>query len=188
VVGTVPLEIERRYRLARPPSAADLAAHGARSFRLEQVYLLAPPDPGAGELPGLPAPPVPPGGLRVRRTEDPDGHVSYRLTRKRHLRSLVREEVEVAIDALAYARWLREADPARRPIRKTRHVVQHGSQQLEIDVFLDPPDLVLVEVELRSEDEPVRLPDWLGEHRDVSADPRYANASLALRDWAFTPF
>jgi CYTH domain-containing protein len=181
-VGYVPLEIERRYRLAGAPSATNLAVHGARSFLLEQVYLLERSGPEPREPPG------PPGGLRVRRTEDPDGHVSYRLTRKRHLRNLVREEVEVAIDAAAYARWVRDADPARRPIRKTRHVVPHGSQHLEIDVFLDPPDLVLVEVELRSEAEPVRLPDWLGAHRDVSDDPRYANASLALRDVVLPPF
>jgi adenylate cyclase len=178
-MGHGPLEIERRYRLAGAPSVADLAAHGASPYRMEQVYL---------RTPARTEPADQPGGVRVRRIEDRDGRVTYRLTRKRHLRDLVREEIEVTIDAAEYARRLRDADPERRPIRKTRHVVPHGSQQLEIDVFEDPAGLVLVEVELRSEDEAVELPAWLGAHRDVSADPRYANASLARRDGLLPPY
>jgi CYTH domain-containing protein len=157
-----PLEIERKYLLAHPPSPAALAAHGARPFRIEQVYLAEPPS-----------------GRRVRRIEGPDGTVSFRATTKTHLRDLVRRELEREIDEAAYRRLLLEADPTRRPIRKVRYVVPHGEQHLEIDVFEQPAGLVLLEVELRSEDEVVRLPRWLGEHRDVSRDPRYANASLA---------
>jgi len=159
-----PLEIERKYRLAHPPSPDDLSVRGARSFRLEQVYLAEPPP-----------------GRRIRRIEAPDGAVSHRLTTKRHLRDLVREEVEIEIDAAEYQRLVAEADPGRHPIRKTRHVVAHGAQQLEIDVFEEPAGLVLVEVELASETESVELPEWLGKARDVSTDPRYANANLALR-------
>jgi CYTH domain-containing protein len=167
----VPLEIERKYRLASAPTQDILATHGARSFRLEQVYLSEPPP-----------------GRRIRRIEAPDGTVSYRFTSKRQVRDLVREEVESEIDASEYRRLLAEADPARRPIRKIRHVVAHGAQKLEIDVFQEPPDLVLVEVELGSESEAVALPGWLGEARDVSTDPRYANANLALRPSIVPPY
>ncbi len=160
---TGPLEIERKYRLADAPSAATLAAHGATAWRMEQVYLAGPPP-----------------GRRIRRIEGTDGSRRFELARKTHLRDLVREQIEHEIDEAAYTRLLAEADPARRPIRKTRYVVPHGSQQLEIDVFEQPDGLVLVEVEMRAEDEAVELPAWLGEHRDVSRDPRYANASLAL--------
>ncbi len=38
-------------------------------------------------------------------------------------------------------------------------MVPHGDQRLEVDVFDQPPGLVLVEVELRSETELVDLPD-----------------------------
>ena len=124
----------------------------------------------------------PPYGRRVRRIEDAGGEVRYRFTRKRHLRDLVREEEEISIDEGEYRRLLGEADPARRPIRKTRYVVGHGAQRLEIDVFEQPAGLVLVEVELRSEEEPVELPGWLGPWQDVSDDERYVNANLALRD------
>ncbi len=166
-----PLEIERKYRLAGAPSDDALATHAARSFRLEQLYLSEPP-----------------AGRRIRRIEGPDGSVSHRLTRKRHLRDLVREEVESEIDAAEYQRLAAEADPTRSRIRKTRHVVAHGAQKLEIDVFDEPAGLVLVEVELGSEAEAVELPDWLGEAQDVSTDPRYANANLALRGAVVPPY
>ncbi len=158
-----PLEIEHKYRLTRAPSEADLSAHGAVRYRLLQVYLAEPPP-----------------GQRVRRVIGPDGAVSYWHARKRHLRALVREEDEREIDEAEYLRLLAQADPDRRPIRKTRLVVPHGNQELEIDVFDEPAGLVLVEVEVRSEDEAVELPGWLGDARDVSDDPSYANASLAL--------
>ena len=41
------------------------------------------------------------------------------------------------------------------------------------------PTLVLLEVELRSEDEAVELPGWAAGARDVSEDPSYTNAALA---------
>jgi CYTH domain-containing protein len=61
-------------------------------------------------------------------------------------------------------------------------VVPHGEQHLEIDVFEEPPDLVVLEVELRHEGEAVTLPAWLGDWREVTGDPRYFNAALAHRD------
>ncbi len=80
------------------------------------------------------------------------------------------------------------ADPDRRPVRKTRYVVAHGPQTLEVDVFEQPCGLVVVEVELASEDEAVDLPAWLGEWREVTGDERYFNFALARRDAAVPPF
>ena len=68
----------------------------------------------------------------------------------------------------AWTAALERVDPGRRPVRKTRHVAPHGDQTLEIDVFEQPADLVVVEVELRDEAEPVELPAWLGEWREVT--------------------
>jgi CYTH domain-containing protein len=155
-------EIERKFRLRACPPADVLAAHGAVARRLEQVYLVEPP-----------------AGRRVRRIEHPDGTVEHRLTRKEQLRAYAFHEEEQRIDAARYEALLLEADPARRPIRKTRHVVPHGTQRLEIDVFEAPPGLVLLEVELVHDDDPVALPEWIGEWREVSGDPAYLNANLA---------
>lgn len=158
------IEIERKFRLREAPAADVLAFHGAKARRIEQVYLAGGPDVE-----------------RIRRTETEEG-VSYRRTRKRRIGAYAFEEDEEPIDGAAWAESLRRADPARRAIRKTRHVVPHGDQRLEIDVFDEPPGLVVVEVELRHEDEPVTLPAWLGDWREVTGDARYFNASLARRD------
>jgi CYTH domain-containing protein len=156
------VEIERKFLLRAAPPAEVLAAHGAVPRRLEQVYLADPPP-----------------GRRIRRIEHADGTVEHRLTRKERLRAFAFHEEEQRITASRYEALLHEADADRRPIRKTRHVVPHGLQLLEIDVFDEPPGLVLVEVELSSDDEPVTLPGWLGPWREVTGDPRYFNANLA---------
>lgn len=174
------IEIERKFRLRSAPDAVALAAHGAVAKRIEQVYLL--PDPGAEHAPDAPV------ASRVRRTELPDGTVTYRATSKRRVGPFAFDEVEDAIDEAAWAEALLRADPARQPVRKTRHVVAHGEQALEIDVFEQPSNLVVVEVELRSEDEPVELPGWLGEWREVTGDPHYLNVMLAIRGAVVPPY
>jgi len=164
------IEIERKFRLREGPAADVLVAHAAFARRIEQVYLAGSPD-----------------AERIRRTETAEG-VSYRRTRKRQVGAFAFEEDEEPIDGAAWVEGLGRADPARRTIRKTRHVVTHGEQELEIDVFDEPRGLVVVEVELRHEDEPVVLPAWLGDWREVTGDARYFNAALARLDAEVPPW
>lgn len=173
------IEIERKFRLRAAPQAGVLAAHRAVAKRIEQVYLrLDPADTG----------PDAPEAARVRRTELPSGEVTYRRTTKRRVGAFSFDEVEDVITAEAWTAALAHADPDRRPVRKTRYLVEHGRQTLEIDVFEVPAGLVVVEVELAGEDEAVELPAWLGEWREVTGDPRYLNVSLARLDAEVPPF
>jgi adenylate cyclase len=70
-------------------------------------------------------------------------------------------------------------------VRKTRYVVRHEGHDWEIDVFEGAnAGLVVAEIELGAEGEAFARPAWAGE--DVTADGRYANASLATKpysDW-----
>lgn len=70
-------------------------------------------------------------------------------------------------------------------VEKIRHTVPCGGLVWEVDEFLGPnKGLVLAEVELEREDQSIEKPAWAGE--DVSADPRYYNASLVknpYRNW-----
>jgi CYTH domain-containing protein len=184
------VEIERKFRLRVAPEADVLAEHGAVAKRIEQVYLRRDPAPAApsGPSDAAHAADANHGVGRVRRTELADGSVSYRSNSKRRVGAFAFDEHEEAIGAAEWAAALERADPDRRPVRKTRHVVPHGAQSLEIDVFEEPAGLVVVEVELRSEDEAVELPAWLGEFREVTGDHRYFNASLARRDAEVPPF
>jgi CYTH domain-containing protein len=173
------IEIERKFRLRAAPSAADLAARGAVAKRIQQVYLRLDPTESGPDAPEA---------ARVRRTELASGEVTYRRTTKRRVGAFSFDEVEDVITPEQWTAELARADPDRRPVRKTRYVVAHGAQSLEIDVFESPPDLVVVEVELASEDEAVELPAWLGEWREVTGDPRYLNVSLALAGAEVPPF
>jgi CYTH domain-containing protein len=161
------IEIERKFRLRAAPSAEALAAHGAVASQLEQVYLVSD---------------APDEAERVRRITALDGTTTFRSTAKRRVGAYSFDEREITIDEADWDEALGRADPHRRPVRKTRHVVPHGAQKLEIDVFEVPAGLVVLEVELRDEAEPVELPAWLGEWREVTGDSRYFNASLARLD------
>ena len=70
-------------------------------------------------------------------------------------------------------------------IDKIRYHVMHAGKLWEIDVFSgDNQGLVVAEVELRSRDEQIDLPDWAG--AEVTHDKRYYNVSLVrhpYRDW-----
>ena len=69
---------------------------------------------------------------------------------------------------------------AGRRLTKRRHVVADGALTWEIDDFTDR-DLVLAEIELVSEDQPVRVPDWLAPYvaREVTGEDAYVNSNLA---------
>jgi adenylate cyclase len=63
-------------------------------------------------------------------------------------------------------------------IEKTRYVVMENGCAFEIDEFhAENAGLIVIEIELASEDQAVDLPDWIGE--EVTHDPRYYNSNLA---------
>lgn len=157
-----PLEIERKYLIARPEEAFLAARPGAEVWRITQTYLEAP----EGET------------RRVRRLEAAGGVHFFRAV-KRRVGSIACEEDEAEISADEYERLLREADGARRPIEKTRVRIPWQGHTLEVDLYPFWQRQAVLEVELGSEDEAVLLPDWLRVLREVSGDRRYSNAELA---------
>jgi adenylate cyclase len=95
-----------------------------------------------------------------------------------------RSEFEYAIPRDDAAALLALCEP---PIlEKTRHRIQHAGHCWEIDEFHgDNAGLVVAEVELEQENEPLELPPWIGP--EVTADPRYFNSNLAAhpyRQWS----
>lgn len=67
---------------------------------------------------------------------------------------------------------------AKPQIKKDRYHVSYAGKLWEIDVFAgDNEGLIVAEVELKSEDEVVELPDWVD--KEVSAYERYYNMRLA---------
>ena len=157
-----PIEIERKFLSAMPDVSQLLAENGAKADSITQTYLLAPK--------GV--------TMRVRRREGADG-VTYTATRKRRLSDLSAEETEREISEATYETLLGAADPALRPIEKTRITVPYGQHLLEIDVYPFWERTAVLEVELASEDAPLDLPPYLTVIREVTGDYRYKNVSLA---------
>jgi adenylate cyclase len=68
-------------------------------------------------------------------------------------------------------------------IEKTRYRIPFGGHTFEVDEFIGANlGLTVAEVELKSADEKVELPDWID--RDVSGDPRYFNSNLAQKPFS----
>jgi adenylate cyclase len=72
------------------------------------------------------------------------------------------------------------------PVDKIRYEVEEAGMIWEIDVFQGENDgLIIAEIELESEDQSFRLPEWAGE--EVTHDERYLNVNLyrhPFREWS----
>jgi len=68
-------------------------------------------------------------------------------------------------------------------IEKTRYRIPFKGHTFELDEFTGTNrGLTVAEVELKSADEKIELPDWID--RDVSDDPRYFNSNLAQKPFS----
>jgi len=104
------------------------------------------------------------------------------LTIKGRVTDIVRHEWEYEIPVTDAEQILDHLCP-HAPIVKLRYRVPIGSKTWEIDCFEgENAGLTLAEVELNRPDEPVTLPDWIGE--EVTSDPRYLNVNLARSPWS----
>jgi CYTH domain-containing protein len=148
------LEIERKFLLKTPL----IEFSGAPRSEIHQGYLACEP------------------GLRQVRLRQVGAEHS--LTVK--LRDgVVREEVTVSLSAPDFlALWPLTLG---RRIRKTRYRVPLGDRTVEIDVFRDRHEgLIIAEVEFDDEAQcrAFSPPPWLG--AEVTDDPAYRNTALAL--------
>lgn len=104
------------------------------------------------------------------------------LTVKGPEEGLVRREYEYEIP-LADAREMLEMLCEKPLIVKDRYRVVHAGLVWEVDRFHgENCGLVIAEIELAHPGQHVPLPEWVG--REVSGDPRYANASLVRYPWS----
>ena len=149
------MEIERKWRVKTLPE-------GLSDFKcidMEQAYLNVSPT------------------VRIRRENN-----EYFLTYKGKGEGIAHTEYNLPIDKAAFEHMLKKADG--RTIRKKRYVIPlSGGLKAELDIFGEPFEpLMIVEVEFDSLDEAdtFKAPDWFGE--DVSRDPRFKNAAMAISE------
>ena len=99
------------------------------------------------------------------------------LTLKTPTVNLTRREYEFPIPVADAREMLNEVCSVSL-VEKQRYLVKHAGLTWEIDVFEGRNDgLIVAEVEIEREDQPIELPDWVGE--EVSHDPKYSNYALS---------
>lgn len=157
-----PYEIERKFLIEYPDVAALEKMPNCQRVEIIQTYLTAP----EGEE------------SRVRQ-RGMDGNYVYFQTTKRNVTNMKRVEVERRLSKDEYLRLLMDADPTRRPIRKTRYCLTNENQYFEIDVYPFWKDKAIIEIELADEAEEIRFPAQIRVIREVTDDDAYRNASLA---------
>ena len=159
-----PLEIERKFLIEYPDVKWLESMPSCRKVDIIQTYLTA----REGDE------------VRVRQRGE-NGSYVYIKTRKRRISDTARIEVEQRLSQDEYLRLLMEADPARRPIRKTRYCLTYDSQYFEIDLFPFWQDRAILELELSDERQEIRFPKELKLIGEVTDDEAYSNARLASR-------
>lgn len=157
-----PLEIERKYLIEYPDLNELEKEPNCQRVEIIQTYLKS----ANGEE-------------RRIRQRGMDGHYIYSLTTKRKISELKRVEVERRLGKEEYLELLMEADPSKRPIRKTRYCLSKDSRYYEIDIYPFWNNQAIVEIELADEGEPVTLPEQFKVIEEVTDNPAYKNAALA---------
>ena len=157
-----PYEIERKFLIEYPDVSALEKLPNCQRVEIIQTYLTAP----AGEE------------SRVRQ-RGIDGNYIYFQTTKKKVTELKRVEVERRLSKDEYLRLLMDADPACRPIRKTRYCLTFDNQYFEIDVYPFWKNKAILEIELADESAEIRFPSQIKVIGEVTDDDAYKNASLA---------
>ena len=116
--------------------------------------------------------------VRVRQRGQNGNYMCYR-TEKRRISDMSRVEVDRRIDIREYVAALMDADPERRPVHKTRYCLAENDLYYEIDIYPEWHKQAILEIELRSEDEEVVMPEGIVVIREVTDDRAYSNYEMA---------
>ena len=158
-----PMEIERKYLIARPNLRALEQLPNCERVDIVQTYLKS--DDPAEE--------------RRIRQRGSNGNYIYFMTRKRNASGFKRVEIEERLSQEEYVALMVEADPAYRPVHKERYCLSENGLYYEIDIYPEWKDKALMEIELHSENQPVVFPEGIDVIREVTDDPAYSNHELA---------
>ena len=155
-----PLEIERKYLIEYPDTAA-LAQRCSAVYEMEQIYLHA--------APGVTA--------RVRRRKGEREEFFH--TEKERITDRTHVERERIITREEYEELLLQRDEQAMTIRKNRYCLPHEGFVFEIDVYPFWQKIAIMEVELESEEQSFTMPEGITVIREVTHERFMKNAALA---------
>lgn len=158
----VPLEIERKFLLSKPPNFKVKELKQSQKISIEQIYIES---PDAQET-------------RIRKRSQ-NGFSIYYLTKKTVISSMVRQEREEEIRAVDYLRMQSKKIPGTKVVKKNRYCFAYNNQYFELDIFIEPKRHCWLEIELTEENDSLTLPPFLEIEKEVTGDPAFTNFALA---------
>ena len=159
-----PVERERKFLIEYPDVDFLDSIPNCQRTEIIQTYLLSDGDEE----------------VRIRQRGLSGSYMFYK-TRKSRNGGMARTEIETRISAEEYLGLLLDADPARRPVRKTRFCLTYENQYFEIDIYPFWKDRAILEIELKNETDEIVFPDFIRVVREVTEEPEYRNSSIAAK-------
>ena len=157
-----PLEIERKYLIYYPDIKELENMPNCTKVDITQTYLKSNDDTEKR--------------IRARGI---NGDYLYYLTEKKKISNLKRIETERRLSQDEYLSLLMEADTKLHPIHKTRYCLSENNQYFEIDIYPDWDKQAIMEIELASEDEEIKIPDFIRIIKEVTDCDEYKNYNMA---------
>lgn len=163
----IPIQSQRKYLLSQDTNLMSLPVDCTR-VEIRQTYLT--------EKDGV--------ERRVSRWSYGANDPIYFYTEKEAIGkgSLYRFRREDQITPDDYILLLGQRDRNRQEISKSRYCFVWDHQYFNVDVFRQPDSLFLLEVQTSRVRQEVVIPDFLDVIREVTDDPSYLNASIALSE------
>ncbi len=153
-----PFEIERKYLIEKPDLQKLESLANCKKVNIIQTYLISED------------------GIETRvRQRGLAGSYIYTLTTKRNISPMTRVEFEQRISERQYLTYLANADTNLKSIRKDRYCLMQNGKYFEIDVYPFAKQRAILEIELTSEDENIKLPEFIKVVREVTDDKTYSN-------------
>jgi len=143
------MEIERKFLTKKLPENLEQYTY----HDIEQFYVLTAPV------------------IRARKKDS-----DYILTVKGS-GMMARSEFELPLSEEAFNKLCSKAEGL--PIKKRRYIIPYGKYTIELDIFKEPRNIVMAEVEFESlkDADSFIAPDWFAE--DVTNDPAYHNSNMS---------
>ena len=157
-----PLEIERKFLIYYPNIKELESMPNCTKVDITQTYLKSVDDTE-----------------RRVRARGINGDYLYYLTEKRKISNLKRIELEKRLTQDEYLALLMESDNKLHTIHKTRYCLSENNQYFEIDIYPEWDNQAIMEIELSSDEEEIKTPEFIKIIKDVTDDESYKNYEMA---------
>ena len=157
-----PLEIEKKFLICYPNIKKLESMKNCTKVDIIQTYLKS--------IDGI--------ERRVRERGIDNDYIYY-LTEKRKISGLKRIETEKKLTKDQYLSLLMQVDNKLHTIHKTRYCLSENNHYFEIDIYHEWKNQAILEIELNSENEIIKFPDFINIIKEVTNDDNYKNYQMA---------